>query len=418
MPQKCDQHRKEVLRINDKGREVFRCTHIRNIKAEAILEACGTCGKKDKVWVCESCPGYDREARKFIYRLEVPKCPPWEPWKIATRPIRVAFETQEFYLGGAEIWIAALCREFDRSRIKPTVVAVNNWHARSEIAMAAMPGDVPVMPLEAVALNWSAFADVLIHWGKAPIDCKLPTISCIHHSGADRRLRKAALKAIAAGAQLVGVNEVCRMAIPEKHRDEMIVLPNGADQSRLQTCGRTESRAALGIAPRRKVVAHIGRVMEDKDVPALCRAVGELPEEWLAIVCGTHDGSTPIAAMKAMAKQRMIYLPAKGQIGDVLAAADVFALLSPSEAHPLAVTEAWLAGVPVVCTDLPWLESIEAQHGPMAVKVDRKHDSKEVAAAIESAYGLNVAKIQRIAQEHFTAAAMARRWERYFLGEE
>jgi glycosyltransferase involved in cell wall biosynthesis len=346
---------------------------------------------------------------------------------VAGQPLRVAFLTYALHLGGAERWIISLCREFDRSRVIPTIVAVNNWSLIHQITRTALPRDVGILPSQVVADQWPAFADVVIGWGNCslgPLATKrgVPTVSCIHGATLCSWTKLAVDDALASGAKLAGVNEACRGVLPAEHREAMTVLANGADPSRAAPLeGREATRAKLGIRPDQKVVAHIGRVMQDKDVPALASGVGALPEDWLLLVCGPLASQPPdMAAISRLAGDRMFYLPPRDHVGDLLAAADVFALLSPSEAHPLAMTEAWLAGVPVVATDLPWLAALEKKHGELAIKVAPRHDPNEVAAALEQACALpQPQRLQRqaIAQKHYTAAAMARRWEAWLMSE-
>lgn len=345
---------------------------------------------------------------------------------MAKQPLRVAFLTYALHLGGAERWIISLCREFDRSRVIPTVVAVNNWSLVHAITRAAMPRDVAILPSPVVADQWHAFADVVIGWGNCSLgplatERGVRTVSCIHGATLCSWTKLAVDDALSSGAKLTGVNEVCRGVLPVEYRDAMTIFPNGADLSRAMPIeGRGATRTRFGVGPHQKLVAHIGRVMQDKDVPALASGVGTLPDNWLLMVCGPLASETPdLGAMSQRADGRMFYLPPRDHVGDLLAASDVFALLSPSEAHPLAVTEAWLAGVPVVATNLPWLAALEQEHGELTIKVDRKHDSSEVAAALQQACAMPRDRrlaIQSIAKQHYTAAAMARRWEQWLTG--
>lgn len=332
-------------------------------------------------------------------------------------PVRVAFFTPGFHLGGAERWIVSLCREFDRKIVTPTMIAVGEWNNISPVMRAAMPKDVAILPATALEGQWPLFADTVIGWGAIPFEIPkregLRVLSCLHHAGkACYFTKKANAMAIQAGAELYGVNAACRATLPEPLpeplRERMTVMPNGADEARVTSpLTQEQAKGAIGIDPQTKFVAYIGRVMPDKNIGAIAKAVGLLPG-WLLLVCGpTLSHHRPdFAGWTRAAQGRLIYLAARDHVGDVLRAADVFALLSPSEAHPLSVTEAWLAGVPVVCTDLPWIRSLEATHGPMGAKVNPRHDPREVAEAILMAAASDPREIEAIARQHFTAAAM------------
>lgn len=347
-------------------------------------------------------------------------------------PIRVAFLTAALHLGGAERWITSLCRSFDRSRVRPTVIGVNNWKHRSKTILEAIPDDVLVLPTEHLVHQWPKLADVVIGWGcceigKNVIDKGIPGVMCLHGAKPANQCewtRLTIADILTSGAKITGVNEVCRLTLPEPYRSHMTVLANGADLERIQpTCGRAEIRGSFGIRSDQKVVAHIGRLHHDKDIMSVAKAVGKLPNEWLYLICGPMpDAGHPrpnMGEVSSAANGRMMYIRERDHIGDVLEACDVFSLLSPSEAHPLAATEAWLAGKPCVLTDLPWLRSLEAIHDcGLSYKVNKLHEPQSVADQILRAYADRelVKNTQRIAKEFYTSDAMARRWEDYLEG--
>ncbi len=125
---------------------------------------------------------------------------------------------------------------------------------------------------------------------------------------------------------------------------------------------RAEARASLGLAPDAFVVAAVGRISDWKGQDVLVRALAE-PELASLGAVGVFAGDASegqahfVDDLEALAARlglgdRVRLLGFRDDIGDVLAAADVFAMPSRHpEAFPNAVLEAALAGLPIVATD-------------------------------------------------------------------
>jgi glycosyltransferase involved in cell wall biosynthesis len=106
-------------------------------------------------------------------------------------------------------------------------------------------------------------------------------------------------------------------------------------------------------------------------------------------------------------------------VGNALAALDVFLLASPSEGFSLALTEAWLCGVPVVATRVGAVPELEGTHGQMVVPVPAGAESAELAAAVRRALSADnrvvIERAKEVAWRHFTAQAMADRWTGFLM---
>lgn len=141
-------------------------------------------------------------------------------------------------------------------------------------------------------------------------------------------------------------------------RDKIAVVANGIDTARFSRRTDTAAlRLELGIPGEAKVVGTIGRLDEIKRQDLLIRAFASLvqnrPEAHLVIV-----GDGPLREqLMHMAES---FLPAgqyhfagyQNEPERYLQLMDVFALTSRSEGMPLAILEAWAAGVPVVASSV------------------------------------------------------------------
>jgi len=134
------------------------------------------------------------------------------------------------------------------------------------------------------------------------------------------------------------------------------LLPNGvvtAPPAR----SRAEARAALGLAPEALVILCVANLIPYKGhadlVEAFARARAFLPGSVL-LLAGQDDGLGVALTAQAEALgviDEVRILGARGDIPDLLAAADVFVLASHEEGSPNAVIEAMAAGLPAVVTD-------------------------------------------------------------------
>ncbi len=134
------------------------------------------------------------------------------------------------------------------------------------------------------------------------------------------------------------------------------VIPNGVDLARFRPAEDVAgARRALGLAPDAALVVCVARFHPVKDHETLLRAftgvVGERPECALVLV---GDGPER-PRLEALAEglglgERVRFLGVRGDVREILRAADLFALTSLSEAAPLTLLEAMATGLPVVAT--------------------------------------------------------------------
>jgi glycosyltransferase involved in cell wall biosynthesis len=150
-------------------------------------------------------------------------------------------------------------------------------------------------------------------------------------------------------------------------RGKVEVVPNG-----LPTDGRADLpppeavRESLGIPLNAPVVGTVGRLTEVKRQDVMIRAVGRLrqrlPDVRLLLVGDGPERSKLEALARDLGLADRVhfagYQPCPEQF---LRAMDVFCLTSRTEGFPVALLEAWLAGVPTVCTAVGGIPAVVTQ---------------------------------------------------------
>ena len=134
------------------------------------------------------------------------------------------------------------------------------------------------------------------------------------------------------------------------------VVPNGIDTERFRDReGAAALRESLGIAPGAPVVGTVGRLDEvkcqDLLIRGFARALGRAPGARLLLVGDGPrrpelEGLVESLGLGGSA----IFAGYQARPDRYLQAMDVFALTSRAEGMPLAILEAWAAGLPVIAT--------------------------------------------------------------------
>lgn len=171
-----------------------------------------------------------------------------------------------------------------------------------------------------------------------------------HHILAERMLMSRTSRVV------VSANSVRDFYVRQVHADpaKIDVIYNAVDWKSIQsTRSRAEMRASLGIDANAKVAGVIARLTEQKGHRYLFRAMATpaLGDLQLIVV---GDGSLRDALKedaKALAiASRVHFLGARRDLGDLLAAMDVFVMPSLWEGLPLSMILAMGAGLPVIAT--------------------------------------------------------------------
>jgi glycosyltransferase involved in cell wall biosynthesis len=346
-----------------------------------------------------------------------PPRPDWMP-----NPVRVSILTPCLWVGGVEMWILQLCRWLDPSRFTVTNVFVGGpMHSHTHPAMLGMfPRSVNIHADLKLTLDTS---DVIICWGRmgsVPIieqhPCKM--VYTLHGARKEPNwpvIEESMLWRMRKKAKLVAVCEAGRDLYPEEVRHDVQVLPNAADESRLGRYAESPAafKARLRIPADKKVALFIGRSSAEKNVQLAIDAIGLLPD-WVLVIAGA-------IGTKLLPRYNTVQISTQAHIGDLLSIADVYLQTSDTEAHSIAINEAWLAGVPVVCTDFRSAQLFNQKHGPMAITMPVRCAPAAAVPAIlrgASEEGKQMARhAQAVAREHYSAIAFGRRWSSYLWSE-
>jgi glycosyltransferase involved in cell wall biosynthesis len=157
-------------------------------------------------------------------------------------------------------------------------------------------------------------------------------------------------------ARVVAVAEAVRQETLEVFglpAGRVVTIPNAVDAARLAaTRGRDQARRALGLPVDAEVVLSLGALTWEKDPLAHIRVaalvLAERPRAWhLMVGNGPLRGAVEAAVGANGTGARLRLLPARDDVGDVLAASDVVLFASCSEGMPATVIEAGMAGLPV-----------------------------------------------------------------------
>jgi glycosyltransferase involved in cell wall biosynthesis len=202
-------------------------------------------------------------------------------------------------------------------------------------------------------------------------------------------------------------------------RSRIDVIPRGRDAAQLGTRTperRSAARAEFGLAANAPVVLGIGRHEYQKGFDVLLRAVAALRTERpeLKVFIAGRDGGATAALRALVAEFRLEptveFVGTRGDVADLLCAADVFAFPSRWEGSPGAVLEAMALETPIVGADIAPIR--EVTDGAACARLVRVDDATALAKGIASALDgdgvqARVAAARERFATHYTIARVA-----------
>lgn len=208
-------------------------------------------------------------------------------------------------------------------------------------------------------------------------------------------------------------------AAAECFQGPFTIIESGAEVDRIAPAGGVD----WGIPSIGKVALYVGRISKAKGHHKLLDALHYLPPEWHVVFLGPSGSPLEMEGIKVRAVEehpgRVVLAVADTRIGAALKAASCLVVTSDSEATPLVVLEAMLARLPIVSTEFKAIRDMTNQHGRIASLVAQDASPQALAQAIQESqhYYSTVLNAWEVAWSHYTAAAMADRWEKFLLAE-
>jgi sugar transferase (PEP-CTERM/EpsH1 system associated) len=207
-------------------------------------------------------------------------------------------------------------------------------------------------------------------------------------------------------------------------RRKVHVVPNGIDVARFDRDGdRGELRRSLGLPAEAPIIGTVGRLDEVKRQDRLIRAFAQVrrgwPEARLLLVGDGPSRDELRTLTEGLGLGDCVHFAGyQPRPERYLHAMDVFALTSRSEGMPLAVLEAWAAGVPVVASRVGGLPELidDGRTGRLIEPGDEAAWSEALAALLADPQAAS-----RLGQEgrrhvraRFGVRAMATNYERHY----
>src|SRR5687768_8498375 len=167
--------------------------------------------------------------------------------------------------------------------------------------------------------------------------------------------------------------------------DKVVVIYNAVDWSQLEvTVPRPEFRRQFGIPADAPVAGIIARLTEQKAHGVLLDAVASRPElaglHVLVIGEGELRGSLERRCEQLGLAERVHFAGARRDLGNVLAAVDLFVMPSLWEGLPLSLVLAMGAGLPVIASRVAGIPEV-VRHGETGLLV-AAGDTGDLAAAL------------------------------------
>ncbi len=322
---------------------------------------------------------------------------------------RVLFLSHAFMVGGAEEMVHNLVRHLP-SRFAPAVACIHEaGPIGEEIRRTGVPfsvlGLTPGMsrPFDVLRLRnaLSAWSPTIVHtflltgslYGRfAAMMTGVPIVIGTEvniyekkkplHARIERWLMQGT-DAVVASAESVKDHYVEQVGADPAKVD---VIYNAVDWAQLQaTMTRDECRASIGVPLEAPVAGIIARLTEQKAHRVLFESMAQPALSALhLIVVGDGELRNDLRSRAASLgiQQRVHFLGARRDLGNILAAIDIFAMPSFWEGLPLSMVLAMGAGLPVVASRVAGIPEV-VNHGATGLLVD-PGDRAQLTSALTS----------------------------------
>jgi glycosyltransferase involved in cell wall biosynthesis len=201
-------------------------------------------------------------------------------------------------------------------------------------------------------------------------------------------------------------------------RRRVEVVPTGIDLDRFEPGDRAGARAALGLPAEGPLLAYVGRLDREKNLPLLLEAFAHvsarIPEARLLLVGrGRREGQLrdQVARLGALDRVRFVGGVAPEDVVTYYQAADLFVFASTTETQGLAVLEAMAVGRPVVAVRASGVEEavLDGVTGLLTAEDPSALASAAVEVLEDPGLAAKLATGGREAAHRFAAPALASR---------
>ncbi len=296
------------------------------------------------------------------------------------QPRRMLIVTDEMEVGGSQRQISHLLAGLDRTRWQPELlffrtpsflvdrlrdqgITVHHLPKRGRLDVAFVLRYAKLLRQQRYVLvhAFSLTAELWTLVARLPVPRRVRLVASVrglYLTEPDwfwriKRIVVGGSSAVIANARAGAMVAAARMRMPIAAFD---VVPNGVVAPEpMQADRRTELRSALGAPANRALALFVGRLVTEKDLPCLLRALARIPEHvrpWLALV-----GDGPLRAELESLRDRaglgddVCFLGPRTDTMALMQCADFLALPSSSEGMSNVLMEAMMSGCAVVASD-------------------------------------------------------------------
>ena len=361
--------------------------------------------------------------------------------------MRIMHITPSLNTGGAEIFSFQLCEALERRGHKVILLSISEptkddvlferlKRAKFEfISLGKISGNGPSLKvpfqIRSIVKEWKpaivnthlrALAySVLVPGGE--ID-RFHTVHSMAKKEAGMHLRKLNQLQFWRGWKPIAISNKVAESILEVYKIRAPKINNGVERPLFSPDRANFWRQELGLSGSEKVVLHIGRLTAVKNQLSLLNAFSRLaandPTLHLVLVGDDPEIGKPyleeinqaIAKFAPKISQRVHLLGLRRDIGDLLAAADVFVLCSLYEGLPLALLEAMSFGLKCVCINVGGIpDAISPKSGWLVKPNCPKSLRKSLSEALHSTASEKGNEAKNTFDQEFTIDSCAHKYE-------
>lgn len=327
-------------------------------------------------------PQHNRRQQTLANRFAQAAAAHWPRYRPSPRltpgPLPVSFVITSMPVGGAEVLLANLIRQFDRQRIAPEVICLKHRGPLGEKLRDVCPVhekllahkcDLRVFPRlvrhfrqQQTAAIVTVGAGDKMFWGRlAAYTAGVPVVlSALHSTGwpdGVGRLNRC-LTAITDGFIAVALDHAKHLREGEGFPPEKVfAIPNGVDTGRFHSNeeARHAVRKQLAIAPTAPVLGIVAALRPEKNHAMFLRVAARIRQHrpdahFLVIGDGPERAAIERQRDELGLRPWVHLLGSRDDTPRWLAALDLFLLCSHNEASPVSILEALACQVPVIAT--------------------------------------------------------------------